>query len=211
MITGIVTNKSRIKYLLLIKKLAIFVHIKRRKPLMIRSFNKAKAINSLILIAQKIANQDGVADKYKALKILYFSELKHLSKYGRLITDDDFATLDHGTTPSASYDLLKKRDDQQSFEIINKYHFRPKVALDADELSESDVECLLEAIDENKNLDFASLKQKAHDEAYNMAASKKMRLVPIEYLVKQQKLKPEQIAFINEQYEFIESIQWLNL
>lgn len=181
------------------------------KPPMIRSFNKAKAINSLILIALKIANKDGAADKYKALKILYFSELKHLAKYGRLITDDDFATLEHGSTPSSSYDLLKKSTNQQCFEIINNYVFKPKVSFDSDELSESDIECLIEAIEENKNLDFASLKQKAHDEAYNMAASKKLRFVPIEYLVKQEKLKPEQIAFINEQYEFLESIQWLNL
>jgi len=176
-----------------------------------RSFNKTKAINSLILIAQKIADDKGEADVYAALKILYFAELKHIAKYGRFITDDLIAPLEHGSVPSSSYDLLKKQNNEPSFEIITKISFKPKVDFNSKELSESEIECILESVNENKGKSFPELKKKAHDEAYEMAKSTNKSFVPLEYILKQEKLSQEQIDFIKEHYDFIESVQWLNL
>ncbi len=175
-----------------------------------RVFNKTKAINSLILIAEKIQNQDGSTDKYSTLKILYFAEVKHLVKYGRFITDDNIATLQHGSTPSNSYDLLKKANGEPSFEILSNKLFKPIAKLDIDELSESEIECLQLSIQENKQLKFPELKIKAHDEAYNMSKREGLMYVPIDYIAKQEKLPHNEIAFIKEHYDFIESIKWLN-
>lgn len=175
------------------------------------SFNKTKAINSLILIASKIADSNGIADKYTALKMLYFAEVMHLAKYGRLITDDDIAILPHGSTPSRSYDLLKQANNEPSFEILSNEKFKLVAQLDADELSESEIECILKSYEQNKHFGFYNLKSKAHDEAYNMAKGKGLRFVPIEYIIKQEKLSQEQISFIQHHYEFLESVQWLNL
>ncbi len=61
--------------------------LRNQQPIMINTiFDRVKSINSLIFIANKIADKNGVADKYTALKILYFAEVKHLKKYSRLIT-----------------------------------------------------------------------------------------------------------------------------
>ncbi len=174
------------------------------------SFNKTKAINSLLFIAKHIGDKDGVSDKYTALKMLYFAEVLHLNNLGRLITDDNIATLPHGSTPSCSYDLLKKANNEDSFEILNNEKFKAKKPLDIDELSESEIEALVDSINQNKGLGFTELRRKAHDEAYNMAKSKGLRFVPIEYILKQENLPESKIAYIKEHYEFIESLQWLN-
>ncbi|TFF37094.1 type II toxin-antitoxin system antitoxin SocA domain-containing protein [Mucilaginibacter psychrotolerans] len=175
------------------------------------SFNKTKAINSLILIASKIADSNGIADKYTALKMLYFAEVIHLAKYGRLITDDDIARLPHGSTPSKSYDLLKASSNDPNFQILSNEKFKPLSPIDMDELSESEVEALLQSYEQNKFFGFYNLKSKAHDDAYNMAKEKGLRFVPIEYIAKQEKLSAPEIAYIKEHYDFVESMQWLNL
>ena len=173
------------------------------------SFNKDKAIHSLIFIANNISDKNGVADIYRTLKILYFAELKHVKKYGRLITDDLIARLEHGSTPSRSYDLLKAKNKEVSFLILNNKEFKPNVALDIDELSESDIECLTDSINENKNIEFPRLKDKAHDQAYKRTQKDGKQYVPIEYILEQLKLSTEQIGFIKERYEFLNLIEWL--
>lgn len=181
------------------------------KSVISKTFNKVKAINSLIFISNKIANQQGISDKYTALKILYFADVKHLIKYGRLITDDTIARLEHGSTPSSSYDLLKEKNNDGTFNIISNTNFKPKKDLDIEELSESDIECLNEAISENKDLDFGQLKNKAHDQAYNKAENSNENYVDLQYIFEQENLSESQIRFITESYEFKRLTQCLPL
>lgn len=181
------------------------------EPVISRTFNKAKAINSLIFISNKIANEQGISDKYTALKILYFAEVKHLIKYGQLITDDTIARLKHGSTPSSSYDLLKEKNSDGTFNIINNTNFKPNKDLDIEELSESDIECLNEAILENKDLNFSQLKSKAHDKAYNIAEKLNEKYVDLQYIFEQENLSESQIRFITESYEFKSLTQCLPL
>lgn len=181
------------------------------EPMIQRIFNKVKAINSLIFISNHIANNKGISDTYTALKILYFAEIKHLVKYGRLITDDVIARLEHGSTPSLSYDLLKKKNNDGTFDIISNSNFKPIKELDIEELSESDIECLNESISENKELDFGQLKNKAHDIAYNKAENLNQNFVDLQYIFEQEKLSESQIRFITESYEFKKIAQCLPL
>ncbi len=131
------------------------------------SLNTDIAINALLYICNRISDEDGRVDKYKLLKILYFAEKKHLSKYGRLITDDDFVAMEHGPVPSYCYDVTKTSQNEGYFKILNQSTLIPLKQVDLDELSESEIECLEEAIEENKDLSFKQLKAKSHDEAYN--------------------------------------------
>ncbi|MEX8549181.1 MAG: Panacea domain-containing protein [Mucilaginibacter sp.] len=181
------------------------------EPMISRTFDKVKAVNSLIFIANKVANEQGIADKYTALKILYFAEVKHLIKYGRLITDDTIARLEHGSTPSSSYNLLKEKNSDGIFHIISNTTFKPNQELDIEELSESDIECLSQAIAENKDLNFSQLKSKAHDKAYNKAEKLNENFVDLQYIFEQENLSESQIRFITESYEFKRLTQCLPL
>lgn len=110
----------------------------------------------------------GEWDKYSLLKILYFAEQNHLSKYGRPITGDNIIAMDFGPVPSISYDEIKySKINPQFFEITQENIVKAKQIADKDLLSETDVECLDEAIEENKHLSFGDLKAKSHDAAYN--------------------------------------------
>lgn len=190
----------------------IFKHMQTSiEPVISRTFNKVKAINSLIFIANKLADEQGRTDKYTALKILYFAEIKHLIKYGRLITDDTIARLEHGSTPSSSYDLLKEKNSDGTFNIISNTSFKPIKELDIEELSESDIECLTESILENKDLTFSQLKSKAHDQAYNKAEKLNENFVDLQYIFEQENFSESQIRFITESYEFKSLTQCLPL
>ena len=40
-------------------------------------------------------------------KMLYFADKLHLSKYGRLISGDNYVAMAHGPVPSAVYNIMK--------------------------------------------------------------------------------------------------------
>lgn len=52
----------------------------------------------------------------------------------------------------------------EKYDIFSNYPY------DIDELSESDIECITEAIDENKDLSLNELIQKSHDKAWENAS-----------------------------------------
>lgn len=134
-----------------------------------RNFNlhKEKAVNSLLFVVSQLDK----ADTHKTYKILYFADQKHLIKYGRPIFGDTYVKMQYGPVPS----FVKNVVDEEIFgleEVVAKYHkyyIKPLKEANLDYLSESDIECLVESIDENKNLVFGSLTDKSHDYAYNKA------------------------------------------
>lgn len=131
------------------------------------SLDQNTANNALLYVANKIANLSGHVDKYKLLKLVYFAEKKHLAKYGRLITGDDFIAMEHGPVPSYCLNVTKVGTQFDVFDVLSPTTLVPKKMPDLDELSESDIECLEESINENSKLNFNQLKNKSHDEAYN--------------------------------------------
>ena len=133
--------------------------------------SKAKAV---ILY---IANKFGETDFHRVFKILYLAEKAHLVQYGRMIVGDTYMAMKYGPVPSFIYDAFKAiRGDgyripeldsfYSAFEVKNKYSLITKEKADLDELSESDIKCLDKAIEDNKNLDFQQLSDKAHDDAW---------------------------------------------
>jgi len=162
-------------------------------------FDKEKAINALLFISQNICDDNGYADKYATLKILYFAEKKHLANYGRLITDDKFAALKFGPVPSSSYDILDYNVD--NFAQINRSMVKPIGQLNLKKLSKSDVNCLTEAIQENKGLGFTALKRKSHDEAYHKAFDNSFQWMSLEDIATQEGVDENILGYIKEHYE----------
>ena len=133
------------------------------------NFDKEKAVASMLYICHSLG---GSWDKYSLLKILYFAEQKHLATYGRPITGDNIIAMGYGPVPSISYDEVKySKVNPEYFEIQDNVVIaksEPNMGC----LSESDIECLTDSINENKHLDFGRLKVKSHDAAYNWTIEK---------------------------------------
>ena len=141
-------------------------------------FDADKALEVILYISKRAE----ISDLYHVLKILYFADKDHLSKYGRFICGDTYAALKHGPVPDYTYNLIKYIRDQGKdyFSCINpalgeklqdiQYGSRDEIIplrdADINYLSESDFECLDKSIEENGSLSFDELKEKSHDEAF---------------------------------------------
>lgn len=140
------------------------------------NFDKGKAVNACLYIL----NKTGKTDFHKLFKILYFAEQEHLVNYGRPITGDDYQKMNYGPVPSITYDILKVVEGKRNpfiqpdeyirlFSISREGKVPFVQALsnaDTDELSVSEIEVLDKSIRENKDLTFAELTKKSHDEAW---------------------------------------------
>ena len=141
-------------------------------------FDEEKAISLVLYIAKNLQKKKIKTDLHKIFKVLYFADQKHLSQYGRPILGDYYVAMDHGPVPSYIYDILKiVRGDSISddvkgfgeyFDVIDHYVY-PKKDPDMDIFSETDLECIDESFQENKDLSFIALKNKSHDAAYKSA------------------------------------------
>jgi uncharacterized phage-associated protein len=138
-------------------------------------------LNSIAYVANQFNNR--TIDFHKLFKILYFAEQKHLVKYGGKLVDDNFVAMDNGPVPSSMYTMLKALksfslypDEIKKSLIVRGFNITCAIDVDMDWLSESEISCLTESINENRNLNFNQLSDKSHDEAwkegYNMRTEK---------------------------------------
>jgi len=148
-------------------------------------FDASKAIEVLLYIAERSANV------YTALKVLYFADKGHLTKYGRLICGDSYVAMRHGPVPSGTYDLIKyARGDGFCWEdapiteafAIQGRTIVPHRKANLDFLSQSDIECLDAAIEQYGQLSFGQLRELSHDNAFR--ASDENDFIPVEALVR---------------------------
>lgn len=140
---------------------------------MTSTFDRDVAINTILYVAERIGKKK---DMHKIFKTLYFADKYHLSRYGRTITGDNYIAMEYGPVPSRISDFFKSvRGDSffpagefaKYFHFINRYMIEPDLKADLDYLSESDVECLDEAIELCKDKSFRELCDVSHDYAWN--------------------------------------------
>ncbi|MDN3672957.1 Panacea domain-containing protein [Flavobacterium branchiarum] len=134
-----------------------------------KNFNlhREKAVNTLLFVTSNLEK----ADTHKTYKILYFADQKHLLKYGRPIFGDTYVKMQYGPVPSFVKNVVDEEIEGLE-EVVAKYHkynIQPLIEPNLDYLSESDIECLNESIEENRDLSFVDLTNKSHDDAYNKA------------------------------------------
>ena len=113
-------------------------------------------------------------------KVLYFADREHLSRYGSLLSGDNYVAMRHGPVPSAIYNLMKAAAGRleplippqfydlvgQSLSVEEGSRVRPLRAAKLDLLSASQRECLDASIKANGRLSFERLTKKSHDAAW---------------------------------------------
>ena len=131
-----------------------------------------KALEVLLYVAKR------QSDVYCALKVIYFADKEHLSKYGRFMFGDRYIAMRAGPVPSGAYDMLKyARGDGH---VVPEIPVRDALAVkddnicplrppNTDLLSESEVECL-DMILESVGGDWKALYRKGHDDPAYRAA-----------------------------------------
>lgn len=135
-----------------------------------------KAVEMILYVAERMADPSF----HKISKILYFADLNHLSKYGRLATGDSYIAMKHGPVPSGTYDIMKfVRDNRvgsfadhakNAFAVEQRYMVKPLRAPVTDLMSESDIESLDFSIDSYGRLSFDQLTELSHDRAWHAAS-----------------------------------------
>lgn len=130
--------------------------------------DKSKAINSILFVISKLGMKK--SDKHKVFKILYFADQKHLVKYGRPITGDTYLKMDYGPVPSFIKDIADGNEKKGLIEQEGEHHIQSSYPYDLEDFSESELECINEAIEENKHLSFGKLTKKSHDKAWENAS-----------------------------------------
>ena len=138
--------------------------------------DKSKAINSLLFVMKELGVE--LSDKHKIFKTLYFADQKHLIRYGRPITGDTYIKMKFGPVPSYIKDIAYEKEEKGLVRQIGEYNLQSNYSIDMDDLSKSEIECLREAINENKGCDFSKLTSKSHDRAWENSAINN----PIDYM-----------------------------
>ena len=138
--------------------------------------DKSKAINSLLFVMRELGVE--LSGKHKIFKTLYFADQKHLIRYGRPITGDTYIKMKYGPVPSYIKDIAYEKKEKGLVRQIGEYNLQSNYSINMDDLSESEIECLREAISENKDCDFSKLTSKSHDQAWGNTAMDN----PIDYM-----------------------------
>lgn len=139
-------------------------------------FNKEVSLHAVLYIL-KLMN--GECDMHKICKILYFADQKHLSRYARSITGDDYIRMTYGPVPSKIDDMFKAVRGDSFFsatsatqELSTYFSFKNRFIIqalrepDMDYLSESDVECIDESFNLCKKMNFGELTEFSHGPAW---------------------------------------------
>ncbi|MHB8232901.1 MAG: Panacea domain-containing protein [bacterium] len=122
-----------------------------------------------------VTNTIEIKDIYRVLKVIYFASRFHLERYGRLIYGESFTALQHGPVPQGAYNLIKKyrkenTQDKTEYPVaICGNDIKALRKADLDFFSESEIECLDEAIKKYGHLSFGDIKKISHTSAYNKA------------------------------------------
>lgn len=117
---------------------------------------------------------------YWLLKMLWWAEREHLSKYGQMIVGDTYIAMSKGPVPSMAYDIVKDArgdnwygfenpDPADVLEAPDNYTVLGKRKANTTLLSETDREELDSAIKKIAPLSFGDLKKMSHTAAHEAA------------------------------------------
>jgi len=166
-------------------------------------FDERKGTEALVYIANAWPN----VTIFFASKVLFFAEKRHLNAYGRPIVADTFIAMSNGPVPSTLYDFIKgnfgQSGDPEGFraavELIKPPIIAAKRKYDPKILSQSDVECLIAAIEFCKPKGFSHLSQLTHQERSWAEASTNS---PMDYELFIDSDNPNRDAILAEAREF---------
>lgn len=135
-------------------------------------FDPQAAVEALLYVVYR--SQDPTF--HHISKLLYFADRMHLERYGRLIFGDTYIAMKNGPVPSGVYDMLKDaqkqngfyryREAANAFTVVGDYRVQPNRTPNLDWLSDSDIECIDEAIELYDLKSFGELTKLSHDDAW---------------------------------------------
>jgi hypothetical protein len=145
-------------------------------------FSPEKAVEYLLFISTKLKSPT----IHEVLKIRYFADKLHLSRYGFLASGDAYVAMRYGPVPSNTYHLLQAaRGDERGYinplflecvsgalEVYDQYNIHPLRNPALEFISPSDIECMEEAIEQFGGLEFVKRTDMSHDAAWKAAWGK---------------------------------------
>ena len=75
----------------------------------------------------------------------------------------------YGPVPSYIRDVTESKQHEGLIQRKNSHFIESSYPVEMDDLSDSDIECLKESIEENRNISFNELTNKSHDKAWDNA------------------------------------------
>lgn len=139
-------------------------------------FSPEVAVDVLMYVSKRLQNPT----VHEVLKIQYFADKLHLSRYGFMPSGDTYIAMEFGPVGSKTYDLIKAARGEHnrfipaSFVAATRGHLEVRgsdvLVLDEPDLSmlsEAQIECLDDAISEYGNMDFGRRTEISHDEAWD--------------------------------------------
>jgi hypothetical protein len=141
--------------------------------------NVARIIESILVIVADAKERRTSVTQYDVVKAVFIADRRHLNKYGRPITYDNYVAMRNGPVPSLTYDFLKGKklrlagtvpwSRREAPELGEKCYAYEAPARMPDEniLSPSDMMELKAALTVVKELGFTEIKRLTHgDQAF---------------------------------------------
>ena len=144
------------------------------------TFSPEKALEAILYLASKAKN----ATIHEVLKLRYFADKLHLSRFGWMASGDDYLAMKFGPVGSGTYNLMKAARGDESGYIHPRFSELVKGALgvEADRkslrslrtanvtlLSSAEISCLDEALVKYCNMRFDERTELSHDAAWKKA------------------------------------------
>lgn len=140
--------------------------------------NFEKAVETILWLAREKPD----IDIYHIGKTIFYAEKLHLNRYARPLIGDAYQRGDYGPFPSTVRDIVHQKSNWLDNECIQKcvdsFNVKyglyatpiPKRSPDMDFFSETDIECLRNALKAVGDLPFDELKRMTHEEESFLAA-----------------------------------------
>ena len=134
-------------------------------------FDPLVAREIILYVASKLSSPSF----HQVSKIYYFADKLHLARFGRLLSGDRYIAMAYGPVPSNVYDMLKAAKTANSqapgalsldFSVHEGRLVVPHRQADLGWISDSERECLDEAIAQVGALSFGQLTEASHDLAW---------------------------------------------
>ena len=155
------------------------------------SFDSEKAIAAIAYVTSKMPEENRTI--YFVLKMFYFADKYHLERYGRQIINDTYAAMKDGPVSSSAYDIVKHvRGDGRYIgaeHAVNVFGVNGRNIWnisdpEMDLLSDSEIECLDDSIQNFGHKSFTWIRDFTHDGAWEAADENgKMNLFDIARLL----------------------------
>lgn len=140
------------------------------------TYSPARALELLLFLVRELK----APTIHEVLKLLYFADKMHLSKFGCMATGDNYVAMKFGPVASNTYNLMKAARGDRNYWIHPAFYeivkdsltindgktLRALRAPDYDLLTDADLECLGGAIKMYGDMSFAQRTEISHDAAW---------------------------------------------